>query len=103
MTASGGPFMLAAVGFAALLLAAGLLTLRTGVFARWTGILALIGAASFLVAFAVLLQGTGEDSVFGYGFFPGVVALVIWSIATSIATYRAVPPSSATATASSSP
>jgi hypothetical protein len=27
--------------------------------------------------------------VFGFGFFPGVLALVIWSIATSIATYRA--------------
>jgi hypothetical protein len=89
-TASGGPFLLAAMGFAAFLLAAGLLTFRTGVFARWTGIVALIGAASFLVTFAVLLQGTGEDSVFGYGFFPGVLALVIWSIATSIASYRAV-------------
>jgi hypothetical protein len=28
--------------------------------------------------------------VFGFGFFPGVLALVIWSIATSIAEYRAV-------------
>jgi hypothetical protein len=28
--------------------------------------------------------------VFGCGFFPGVLALVIWSIATSIARYRAV-------------
>lgn len=100
MTASGGPFMLAAVGFAALLLAAGLLTLRTGVFARWTGLVALIGAASFLVTFAILLQGTGEDGVFGYGFFPGVLALVIWSIATSIATYRAVATSSVTSIAS---
>ena len=90
MTASGGPFMLAAVGFAALLLAAGLLTLRTGVFARWTGFVALIGAASFLVTFAILLQGTGEDGVFGYGFFPGVLALVVWSIATSLAGYRAL-------------
>jgi hypothetical protein len=26
--------------------------------------------------------------VFGYGFLPGILALVIWSIATSIATYR---------------
>jgi hypothetical protein len=38
----------------------------------------------------VLLQGTGEDSVFGFGFFPGVVALVIWSIAASLAIHRAV-------------
>jgi hypothetical protein len=90
MTASGGPFMLAAVGFAALLLAAGVVTLRTGLFARWTGFVALIGAASFLVTFAVLLQGTGEDGVFGYGFFPGVLALVIWSCATSVTSYRAL-------------
>jgi hypothetical protein len=27
---------------------------------------------------------------FGFGFFPGVLALVIWSIATSIARYRAI-------------
>jgi hypothetical protein len=89
-TASGGPFLLAAMGFAALLLAAGLWTLRTGVFARWTGYVALVGALSFLVTFLVLITGTGEDSPFGYGFFPGVLAVVIWSIATSIARYRAV-------------
>ena len=88
MTASGGPFLVSAMGFAAFLMAAGLLTLRTGVFARWTGYVALVGAVSFLITFAVLLTGTGEDSVFGYGFFPGVAALVVWSIATSIATYR---------------
>jgi hypothetical protein len=35
-TASAGPFLVSAMGFAALLMAAGLLTLRTGVFARWT-------------------------------------------------------------------
>ena len=93
MTASGGPFLLSAMGFAAFLLAAGLLTLRTGVFARWTGVVALIGAAGFLVAFATVLSGLGEDSVFGYGFFPGVLALVIWSIATSVALYRGAPPS----------
>ena len=95
MTASGGPFLLSAMGFAAFLLAAGLLTLRTGVFARWTGVVALIGAAGFLVAFATVLSGLGEDSAFGYGFFPGVLALVIWSIATSVALYRALgaPPS----------
>jgi hypothetical protein len=89
-TASAGPFLVAAMGFAALLLPAGLLTLRTGVFARWTGFVALIGALSFLIAFLTLLAGLGEDSVFGFGFFPGVLALVIWSITTSIAMYRAV-------------
>ena len=91
MTASGGPFLLSAMGFAAFLLAAGLLTLRTGVFARWTGVVALIGAAGFLVAFATVLSGLGEDSAFGYGFFPGVLALVTCSIAASLSMYRALP------------
>ena len=89
-SSSAGPFLLSAMGFAALLLAAGLLTLRSGVFARWTGVVALIGAAGFLVAFAAVLSGLGEDSLFGFGFFPGVLALVIWSIATSVALYRAL-------------
>jgi hypothetical protein len=89
-SSSAGPFMLSAMGFAALLMAAGLLTLRTGVFTRWTGVVALIGAAGFLIAFAAVLSGLGEDSLFGFGFFPGVVALVIWSIATSITRFRAV-------------
>ncbi len=89
-TASAGPFLVSAMGFAALLMAAGLLTLRMGVFARWTGFVALLGALSFLIAFLTLIAGLGQDSVFGFGFFPGVLALVIWSIATSIASYRAV-------------
>ena len=88
-SASAGPFLLSAMGFAALLLAAGLLTLRSDVLARWTGVVALIGAVSFLIAFAAVLSGLGEDSIFGFGFFPGVLALVIWSIATSVANYRA--------------
>jgi hypothetical protein len=78
------------MGFAALLMAGGLLTLRTGVFARWVGVVALLGAISFLITFLTLIAGTGEDSVFGCGFFPGILALVTWSIATSIARYRAV-------------
>jgi hypothetical protein len=73
------------MGFAALLGAAGLLTLRSRVFARWTGIVALLGAIAFLITFFTLIAGTGEDSVFGYGFLPGILALAIWSIATSIA------------------
>lgn len=94
-SSSAGPFLLSAMGFGALLLTAGLLTLRSGVFARWTGVVALIGAVGFLVAFAAVLPGLGEDSLFGFGFFPGVLALVVWSIATSVARYRALgaPPS----------
>ena len=87
-TAAAGPYFVAAMGFAVMLAAAGLLTLRTGVFARWTGIVALVGALSFLITFLALIQGTSEDSVFGYGFLPGILALMIWSIATSLATPR---------------
>ena len=88
---SAGPFLLSAMGFAAFLLSAGVLTLRSDVFARWTGVVALVGAVSFLVAFAAtVLSGLGEDSIFGFGFFHGVLALVIWSLATSISRYRAL-------------
>jgi hypothetical protein len=34
--------------------------------------------------------GTGDGSNFGYAFFPANVALVTWTIAMSIARYRAV-------------
>jgi hypothetical protein len=89
-TASGGPFLVAAMGFAACLRAAGLLTLRTGVFARWTGIVALIGAVCFLITFLTVIDGTTDGSPFGYAFFPAILSLVIWAAATSIARYRAV-------------
>jgi hypothetical protein len=88
-SASAGPFLLSAMGFAALLMAAGVVTLQSDALPRWTGVVAIIGGVSFLVAFAAVLSGLGEDSIFGFGFFPGVLALVIWSISTSIAGYRA--------------
>ena len=89
-TAAAGPYFVAAMGFAVMLGATGLLTLRTRVFARWIGIVALVGAISFLITFLALIQGTSEDSVFGYVFLPGILALAIWSIAASLATHRAV-------------
>ena len=89
-TPSGGPFLVAAMGFAACLMAAGLLTLRTGVFARWTGIVALIGAVCFLITFLTVIDGTTDGSPFGYAFFPAILSLVVWAVATSIARYRAV-------------
>ena len=87
-TASGGPFFVSAMGFAALLMAAGIL-------AFWLGFRALgrprrNRRRGFVYSFLALIAGTGEDSVFGYGFFPGVLAVVVWSIATSVALYRAV-------------
>jgi hypothetical protein len=89
-TATVGPFLVAAMGFAALLVAAGLLILRSGVFARWVGIVALFGALAFFLTFFTLIVGPDKDSVFGYGFFVGFLALAIWVIATSIAQYRGV-------------
>ena len=89
-SAAAGPYFAAAMGFAVMLAAAGLLTLRSGVFARWTGIVALLGALAFLITFLAVIQGMSEDSVFGYGFLPGILALAIWSIATSLAAYREV-------------
>ena len=89
-SATVGPFLVGAMGFAALLAAAGLLILRSGVFARWIGIVALLGAVAFFITFFTLIAGPGEDSLPGYGFFVGFLALATWSIATSIARYRAV-------------
>jgi hypothetical protein len=89
LTASAGPFLVAAMGFAAFLIATGVLTLRSGVFARWTGIVALIGAVSFLTTSLTIINNKGNGSVFGYAFFPAVISLVTWTIATSVARYRA--------------
>ena len=89
-TSSAGPFLVSAMGFATLLMAAGLLILRSGAFARWIGIVAIVGAVSFLITFLTLIAGLGEDSLYGFGFFPGVLALVIWSISTSLARYRSL-------------
>jgi len=87
--AAAGPFLVASMGFAVLLAAAGLLTLQTRVFARWTGILALIGALGFLVTFLTVTDPDDGDNVFGVGFPIGFLCLAIWSIATSVATFRA--------------
>jgi hypothetical protein len=89
-TASAGPYLVAAMGFAAFLGAAGLSALRSGSFPPWTGVVALVGAVAFLITFLTLVAGLGEDSAFGYAFLPGILALVVWSIAASIAAYRAL-------------
>jgi len=89
-SATVGPFLVGAMGLAASLAAAGVVTLRSGVFARWIAMVALLGGLAFFITFFTLIAGTSKDSIFGYGFFPGFLALTIWSIATSIASYRAV-------------
>lgn len=89
ITASAGPYLVAAMGFAALLGSAGVVTLRSGALPRWTGIIAIIGAIGFVATFASLIAGTGKDTAFGYGFLPGILSLVVWSMAASIAMYRA--------------
>jgi succinate dehydrogenase/fumarate reductase cytochrome b subunit len=89
LTASAGPFLVAAIGFAAFLIAAAVLTLRAGVLARWTGVVALIGAVSFLTTSLTVINNKGNGSVFGYAFFPAILALVTWTVATSVASYRA--------------
>jgi hypothetical protein len=88
-TGDVGPFLVAAMGFAGFLGAGGLVTLRSGILPRWIGAVALIGAVGFSIAFLTTLDGTADGSVFGYGFFPGIVGLVTWSVATSITSYRA--------------
>ena len=47
-SAAAGPYFVAAMGFAVMLAAAGLLTLRHGVLARWTSLVALLGGAVLL-------------------------------------------------------
>ena len=89
-TGTAGPFLVGAVGFAALLMSVGVLTLRSGVFPRWTGIVALIGAVCFLVTLLTVLNNKGNGSTLGYAFFPALLSLLIWSVATSIARYRAL-------------
>ena len=89
-SAAAGPYFVAAMGFAVMLAAAGSADAAQRIFARWIGIVALLGALSFLITFLAVIQGMSEDSVFGYGFLPGILALAIWSIATSLAAYRAV-------------
>ena len=92
------PIGAAMVGIGALLFATGSTGLASAgrLLQGAGGVFALIGAVSYLVAFATVLAGLGEDSIFGFGFFPGVLALVIWSTATSIHRYRAVASSPAT-------
>ncbi len=89
-TGTAGPFLVGAVGLAALLMSVGVLTLRSGVFPRWTGIVAQIGAVCFLATLLTVINNKGNGSTIGYAFFPALLSFVIWTVATSIARYRAL-------------
>ena len=88
-TSAAGPFLVGATGFSAFLLATGALTLRTGVLSCWTGFVALVGSVCFLITLLTILNNSGNGSAFGYAFFPAMLSLVVWTVATSIARYRA--------------
>jgi succinate dehydrogenase/fumarate reductase cytochrome b subunit len=90
-TSAAGPFLVGATtGFSAFLLATGVLTLRTGVLSRWTGFVALLGSGCFFITLLTILNNSGNGSAFGYAFFPAMLSLVVWTVATSLARYRAV-------------
>ena len=91
LTSAAGPFLIGAVGFSAFLRAAGILTLRTGVLSRWTGFVALVGSGCFFITLLTILNNSGNGSAFGYAFFPAMLSLVVWTVATSISTYRSTP------------
>ena len=89
-TGTAGPFLVGAAGFSAFLLATGVLTLRTGVLSRWSGFVALLGAGCFAITLLTILNNSGNGSAFGYAFFPAMLAVVVWTVATSLARYRAL-------------
>ena len=92
---STGLFILAPLGFGTYLLAGGLATLRTGAFARWVGIVSLVGAGAFLLTFLTVFDSTGEESPFGVGFPIGFLCLAISSIAMGVRLSGAAAPSPA--------
>jgi succinate dehydrogenase/fumarate reductase cytochrome b subunit len=89
-TSAAGPFLVGAAGFSAFLLATGVLTFRAGLLPRWTGFVALLGAGSFAITLLTILNNSGDGSAFGYAFFPAMLSFVVWTVATSLARYRAL-------------
>ena len=77
-------FVLSSTGFATLLGALGLVTLRAGVLPRWTGIVASAGAVAFLASHLTLVDPDYDDSVFGVGYPLGCLCLIVSSAATSV-------------------
>jgi len=89
-TSAAGPFLVGAACFSAFLLATGVLTLRTEVLSRWAGFVALIGGGCFAVTLLTILNNSGNGSAFGYSFFPAMLSLIVWTVATSLARYRGI-------------
>ena len=86
---SGACFAAGAMGLAAALDAAGLVILRTRVFAAWLGWVALASSVFwFLTAFNLL--DVNEDTIFGLGYPLGFLTLFVWLCGTSIALIRRV-------------
>ena len=69
-TASAEPYLVAAMGFAALLGASGLLTLQTGALRALEREVALIGSGAFLVTFMTTSRGPAKTAWPGTGFSP---------------------------------
>jgi hypothetical protein len=90
-TASAGPYLVAAMGFAAVLGAAGLLTLRSGVLPRWTGHRGTDRRGRLSHHAIDRYRGHRRRQCVRRRFpARGILSLVIWSIAASIASYRAL-------------
>jgi hypothetical protein len=49
----------------------------------------LAGSGCFFITLLTILNNSGDGSSFGYAFFPAMLSLVVWTVATSVARYRA--------------
>jgi hypothetical protein len=81
-------FALASVGLIVLTSAAGLLILRTPVLPSWVGWVGLLVALFQFLTLFIALAPEDEDFVFGFAWFPGFLALLIWAVAASVGFLR---------------
>jgi hypothetical protein len=78
------------LGFAALLVPAGLLMLRTIGFPTWLGIVGLVAGAGYLLLFFYALVLDQDDSVLDVLWPIAFLGLLIWSVGTSVHLVRRV-------------
>ena len=83
-------FSLAAVGLIGFLAGAGLLILRSVALPKWLGIVALIGSLAYLLTLFIVLSPEDEDFVFGFAWFPGFLALLLFALASSVVFLRRI-------------